>query len=441
MFNSPDENATSAAIATVGYVNDVALSGISGYVTLSTDQDIHGRKNFIQDTWLSIDIDRDTTSRSSAERTLRFVSNGEQEFANLRTHAYGNGTNELLFQVIKGSDSAWIRQQVGQQGSSNIHYRAAQHVIRASDTLTDGRVIVEPGACRIELFPNANQTHGGYIDFHVGGNTADYTARIIDQQGEFYVRTVDNKPLRLFATANYAQLTNAPTIARTDKTSKAIATCGWTNTVMEAALNNLNLDQFAKTADLTAYMTVSTNQTVTGIKTWHASNIANDTIVAAGSIICNRYRIVNNGNIFGELTYDSSIGVKLTTVGGLYLDAATNQAKLTNSPNESASDNCIATVGFVKNNGKVKSVDDVEPDSNGNVDFGLAADSIVMTDAAGHLTTGSGGVSANNKKVITGVSWNGTQLVISSESWTIENGIITSITSNSNETINTVTYN
>ena len=77
LHNSPDEGATDNAIATVGYIRNIGLSGLSGYVTLSTDQDIHGKKNFIQDTWLSIDIDRDSTTRSSAERALRFVSNGE----------------------------------------------------------------------------------------------------------------------------------------------------------------------------------------------------------------------------------------------------------------------------------------------------------------------------------------------------------------------------
>jgi hypothetical protein len=80
----------------------------------------------------------------------------------------------------------------------------------------------------------------------------------------------------------------------------------------------------------------------------------------------------------------------------------------------------------------VKTVDGVYPNEDGDVDFQLEPLSVVMTDTNGHLTTGSSGVSVTNKKVITGVSWNGTQLVISSENWTLENGLVTEITSNAN---------
>lgn len=33
---------------------------------------------------------------------------------------------------------------------------------------------------QIELLPDLNATHGGFIDFHFGGNTGDYTARLIE---------------------------------------------------------------------------------------------------------------------------------------------------------------------------------------------------------------------------------------------------------------------
>lgn len=42
--------------------------------------------------------------------------------------------------------------------------------------------------------------------------------------------------------------------------------------------------------------------------------------------------------------------------------------------------------------------------------------------------------------VVTGVSWNGTQIVVSSQSWNVQNGIIKSATNNANSYIDTVAY-
>jgi len=65
---------------------------------------------------------------------------------------------------------------------------------------------------------------------------------------------------------------------------------------------------------------------------------------------------------------------------------------------------------------------------------------VVLTDGTtGALTTASGGYSGT-KTVVTGVTWNGTQLVITRENWTYSGGIVTTAAATSNVTINTVTY-
>ena len=64
----------------------------------------------------------------------------------------------------------------------------------------------------------------------------------------------------------------------------------------------------------------------------------------------------------------------------------------------------------------------------------------VLTDGTtGGLTVASGGVSTP-KTVVTGVTWNGTQLVVARESWSFTGGILTHATSLTNTTIDTVAY-
>lgn len=97
--------------------------------------------------------------------------------------------------------------------------------------------------------------------------------------------------------------------------------------------------------------------------------------------------------------------------------------------------------------GTVTSVDGHNPDANGAVSFGLTASKWVKTDASGHLTTtndtvvtvGSSDtpVTVSNKKVVTGVSWNGTKMTYSSEKWNFKNGVLVKVTANSDTDIDT----
>lgn len=91
--------------------------------------------------------------------------------------------------------------------------------------------------------------------------------------------------------------------------------------------------------------------------------------------------------------------------------------------------------------GVVKSVDGHNPDTSGAVSFGLSASKTVCTDTNGHLTTISPYSNSNTVTVVTGVTWNGTQLVIENKDLVFSKGILTNVATNTNSKINTVTYN
>lgn len=44
------------------------------------------------------------------------------------------------------------------------------------------------------------------------------------------------------------------------------------------------------------------------------------------------------------------------------------------------------------------------------------------------------------KTVVTGISWNGTQIVATRENWTLTNGLVTKTAPATSQTINTTTY-
>lgn len=119
-------------------------------------------------------------------------------------------------------------------------------------------------------------------------------------------------------------------------------------------------------------------------------------------------------------------------------------------------DSLISALGYVNDEdlGDLAYLDNVTvdghaSDSSGAVSFGLTGSQWVKTDALGHLTTTSDEVisvpsqytpvDVANKKVVTGVTWDGTNLKYSSENWTFKNGVLVSRTTNSDTTIDTPT--
>jgi hypothetical protein len=84
------------------------------------------------------------------------------------------------------------------------------------------------------------------------------------------------------------------------------------------------------------------------------------------------------------------------------------------------------------------------------VSFGLAGNKWMKTDAQGHIATTNDQpiaidtsqytpVNVTNQKVVTGVTWDGTNLKYSSQNWTFVNGILVQKTNNNDTTIDTPT--
>ena len=97
----------------------------------------------------------------------------------------------------------------------------------------------------------------------------------------------------------------------------------------------------------------------------------------------------------------------------------------------------------------VKQVDGHGPDANGAVSFNLTGNKWVKTDGSGHIATtdetpislpsGTTG-QTTSLTVVTGISWNGTQIVATRTQLNFTNGVLTGTTSQSNTTINTISF-
>ena len=59
---------------------------------------------------------------------------------------------------------------------SNAVHKTGDEIIGGNKTFT-GSVNIRKG---FELYPFTTEEHGGYIDFHYAGSSADYTSRIIE---------------------------------------------------------------------------------------------------------------------------------------------------------------------------------------------------------------------------------------------------------------------
>lgn len=159
-----------------------------------------------------------------------------------------------------------------------------------------------------------------------------------------------------------------------------------------------------------------------------------------GDVALGAIRTINgvagtNGNFSGVVT---SVNGETPTNGAVTLDVVY-------TVNETAPDaNGNVDVGTVR------SVDGVSPDQQGAVSFGLAGNKWVKTDASGHLTTTSSDdvVTIPNYKagltmgiiVVTGVTWNGSDIVVSRTQLDFTNGVLTGTTNKNSTKIGTVPY-
>ena len=96
--------------------------------------------------------------------------------------------------------------------------------------------------------------------------------------------------------------------------------------------------------------------------------------------------------------------------------------------------------GNVELSGFVETVNGMSPDANGNVELSGFVETVngMSPDANGNVELS--GVTDNSLKVVTGVTWNGTQIAVTSQTWKIQDGRLTATTSNADTYIDTVPF-
>ena len=194
---------------------------------------------------LTVSGDRDAQTRSAnSYKTLQFVDNSSAHLGTSYIQAafYANGENvtQIITRKKIGEDQVdGVIGLVVQPNKSRYGYCTADGFgVGPQPTSSSGaNVYIQGSNGAIELHPPASATHGGYVDFHYAGSTADYTSRLIEDSSNFQLISTNKniivkandsgKQVILNATANNATLQNAPTIDASNTTSKAIATVGW----------------------------------------------------------------------------------------------------------------------------------------------------------------------------------------------------------------------
>ena len=98
-------------------------------------------------------------------------------------------------EVIVSDPDAW---RTGINAAAANHTHDTQYYTKTeTDTKLSGKMAVTPAA--IEMVPSSTATYGGFIDFHYGGSSADYTARIIERQDNLQIL---GKPLAIKTTVD-----------------------------------------------------------------------------------------------------------------------------------------------------------------------------------------------------------------------------------------------
>ena len=102
----------------------------------------------------------------------------------------------------------YILRAIESKDTEPVVHLAGDETITGRKTFTNS---VTAGG--LELIPNSVSSHGGYVDFHFGGTTADYTARLIEAQ-KGYLSINQNPP--------------------SDDSSTKIATTNWVNSKLSS---------------------------------------------------------------------------------------------------------------------------------------------------------------------------------------------------------------
>lgn len=94
-------------------------------------------------------------------------------------HLYNDASGGLYYahRSGTGAPSTWTQVVKGIKGNAESNYRSGNVNLTPANI---GAMPVNPVS--IEFQPASGTTHGGFIDFHFGGSSADYTTRLIEYQ-------------------------------------------------------------------------------------------------------------------------------------------------------------------------------------------------------------------------------------------------------------------
>lgn len=249
------------------------------------------------------------------------------------------------------------------------------------------------------------------------------------------------KVININADVDNARLQNHPSNS-TSTSSKAIATVGWVNS------NTLKIGTTSTTAAAgnhthSQYSTVGHKHTTSDITDFGQYVEVTD-VESPGTVVR-----INGG--YEKYACPTAHGHEAADI---YTDRNHNkqlQAYLRTdlAPYYTDYTDYLASEGFIKNL-KVDGHEASTGESGSEVNFGLAANKWLKSDAQGHIsTTNDQPIAVDTtqhqpvtatKTVVSSVTWNGTQIVISRENWQFVNGVLVKVTSGTQQTINTTTY-
>lgn len=414
------------------------VTDLSGYVTVNTEQTITGAKTFANTmTIQSPSNDGHMIFQPSYGQIEIYTYEGRGNGGYIDFHTDGN-TTDFDSRIIDLANELQLRAKdkhirlYAEGTSKNIELSAtgitlvkapATKIANADNT---SYVYIYPEEGRIEISPKNDATNGGYIDFHYAGSATDYTSRIIDSQNEFSIRGVD-KATTLYSYYNgtptgiliksddngYQQLlANEPPRLYSQGLDNQIATRGYCRLNFARASHthgNINNDGQITGTIASApgwYIAADNLGNLYRCQTTQiTSNCASDSDVEdIYNQLTTNYATKNELTNFveqNELTNYATHNELTSYVQQSELTDYVTQNELTNYVTQNeltdyATQSDIADLvtedeveTYVETQllDYVKSVDGLTPLANGDIDFNLASNKWMKTDANGHLAT------------------------------------------------------
>lgn len=414
---------------------DYVTNQLTNYVdtnTLETTLEDYATQTDIEDMVKSVDgispILGNVDFNLNSNKWMKTDSNGHIATTNEIPISLSSNNNGYLFAnggTLEFKQEEYVTLSTEQIITGQKTFQDQRVIIRNGDLLVDNTLSSGVGTAikhgQMIIDGPANTT---FICFSNNGNVQNGTYIVKGSSG---LSVVSQESLVFTgAGANDVKLIYQPT--ETSTNSLAVATVGYcqSNFGKVKSVNNTYPDANGNVTITTGRGTV---QSVDGITPDSST----------GNVQLNALTSINgiagtNGNFSGVVT---SVNGDAPTNGNVDIDAVF-------TVNETAPDaNGNVDVGTVR------AVDGHSPNNQGAVSFGLTANKWLKSDASGHITTTNDTVisvpsgttpSTSNVDVVTGVTWNGTQIVVARKRLRFTNGIYTGATNLTNTTINTVAY-